>query len=506
MIKVASRFFRLMTVLVLLSCSGGQTSDFGHDPVNPETPVNPDPVSGERPIGEYLSKCLTKPEMLQDMDQLLRDVVDSLEEIGITYWLEGGTLLGAYRFGSHMPFDDDVDLSILRDEYEQNRAKLIEELNKRGYLLERANPDLDTFHAPYVVSKSDPENAPRLDLFLFEVDKQDSDRYVLSQTPWQGHIKGSGFTREMIFGAKNGNSLPKVRILDREYSVPTDIPGYVGQWYEQPDILTNFLIKRLHASGYCGEKFAKVPDITKDKESLNSMLEHLKQSYGNRFNRASHKMFKSKDFKQARYVIAHYKEDLSWLEPVLDRATIYHKGPDDFSKVASNKWVPLPNLGREGHTYLTHIIENYDNLDEVTVFLQGTIDDHLENKDWLDLAEEAQGEGFSSLTPVHMKGLQGDLDFISNELPIHPKYGVGLSHSVGFKGFWHEIFNAELDRDYPMFHYGCFAVRKDRILQHEKEWYIKVRSFLGKSSNPIEGHFLERAWHCIFNECPGLKQ
>ena len=32
-------------------------------------------------------------------------------------------------------------------------------------------------------------------------------------------------------------------------------------------------------------------------------------------------------------------------------------------------------MGRESHTWLYHIVENYNNLDDVSIFLQGRIDD-----------------------------------------------------------------------------------------------------------------------------------
>jgi hypothetical protein len=77
-------------------------------------------------------------------------------------------------------------------------------------------------------------------------------------------------------------------------------------------------------------------------------------------------------------VVAHYNEDLSWLEYVRPfvRLFIYHKGnnPD-----TNNDYIILNNVGKETHTYLTHIINNYDNLAEVTVFVQGRISDHNPN-------------------------------------------------------------------------------------------------------------------------------
>ena len=76
--------------------------------------------------------------------------------------------------------------------------------------------------------------------------------------------------------------------------------------------------------------------------------------------------------KRLEIVIAHYNEDLSWLVPSASEATIYSKG--SAPKIAQlPPCIPLPNIGRETHTYLYHIVANYHNLAEKTMFLQGGI-------------------------------------------------------------------------------------------------------------------------------------
>jgi len=56
-------------------------------------------------------------------------------------------------------------------------------------------------------------------------------------------------------------------------------------------------------------------------------------------------------------IVSRYREDISWLSEFSDyRIFLYNKGePIEGS-------INLPNVGREGNTYLTHIIKNYDNL------------------------------------------------------------------------------------------------------------------------------------------------
>ena len=52
--------------------------------------------------------------------------------------------------------------------------------------------------------------------------------------------------------------------------------------------------------------------------------------------------------------------------------SIYDKGSMPmFSTSLYNKYIKLPNKGREGNSYLSHIVNNYDNLAAITVFTQG---------------------------------------------------------------------------------------------------------------------------------------
>jgi len=66
-----------------------------------------------------------KAEMLR-----LLTVVDKIcRENGLKYWIDGGTLIGAVRHKGFIPWDDDIDISLLKKDY----AVLIEKLRDRKY-------------------------------------------------------------------------------------------------------------------------------------------------------------------------------------------------------------------------------------------------------------------------------------------------------------------------------------------------------------------------------------
>ena len=74
-------------------------------------------------------------------------------------------------------------------------------------------------------------------------------------------------------------------------------------------------------------------------------------------------------------VIARYQEDVSWSKE-FSNVIIYNKG-EPLDQYYNE--IKLDNVGREAHTYFKHICDNYDNLDEYTIFLQGNPFDHSPN-------------------------------------------------------------------------------------------------------------------------------
>ena len=66
--------------------------------------------------------------------ELLRFVDNVCKKHNIDYWLEGGTLIGAVRHGGFIPWDDDIDIAMPREDYEKF-LKIFPEYGKKNNLL-----------------------------------------------------------------------------------------------------------------------------------------------------------------------------------------------------------------------------------------------------------------------------------------------------------------------------------------------------------------------------------
>lgn len=60
---------------------------------------------------------------LRRQQMVMLDILSEIDQIcraeGIRYWLSSGTLLGAVRHGGFIPWDDDLDIEMMRDDYKR---------------------------------------------------------------------------------------------------------------------------------------------------------------------------------------------------------------------------------------------------------------------------------------------------------------------------------------------------------------------------------------------------
>ncbi|KAL8803813.1 MAG: hypothetical protein Q9182_002945 [Xanthomendoza sp. 2 TL-2023] len=208
-------------------------------------------------------------------------------------------------------------------------------------------------------------------------------------------------------------------------------------------------------------------------------------------------------------VVGHYNEDLSWLKEKSAECCIYSKGGPDNAPAPPFRFTSLPNIGREGHTFLYHIVNNFDTLADVTLFVQGRIDDHVD----LTLSEMKEraletSPGQVTTYPFRELELFDHWEGIPwEQYPCWKRWSSMESQKM--KDTPLQLFQeyVSLTERVPVavgFAPGAiFAVRKETIEQHSKAFYARLldKMFLGEMAhvNPETGHYMERFWLAMFN-------
>ena len=211
--------------------------------------------------------------------------------------------------------------------------------------------------------------------------------------------------------------------------------------------------------------------------------------------------FFNERLKDYEFVIAHYNENLDWLSPIANHTRVYHKGTDlqPPALLPLNAWEKLPNVGRESHSYLYHIINNYHKLPEITVFLQG---DGIELDGYLCFRNPMEYV-YNVKKNVTCKVMQRLSDW--GRIPHYGKWldllnsGEIRRANLTLGEFFEELFGFPHPSDFPSCPRGCFAATRDMIKRHPIEFYRKAISFVDNHPNPEEGHYFERLWPLIIS-------
>lgn len=80
--------------------------------------------------------------------EILTEIIRVCNENSITYFTVGGTTLGAVRHGGFIPWDDDIDIGMMREDYERF-LRIAPEKLKKGFTLQSfyTEPAMPTYFA-----------------------------------------------------------------------------------------------------------------------------------------------------------------------------------------------------------------------------------------------------------------------------------------------------------------------------------------------------------------------
>jgi hypothetical protein len=204
-------------------------------------------------------------------------------------------------------------------------------------------------------------------------------------------------------------------------------------------------------------------------------------------------------------VVSHYNN--KQFEKILDlfsdsKITIYDK-----SQAYKNaKWANIiksKNIGREAETYLNHIILNYDNLSEYTLFMQDDTNNHIpSNSDFIENIHKVMNEKqqFHLFKSTYREGGEVYIRTINDgyfDMNISHAYDIinSLSSPDAIIKVC-EKFNINLPKTYTTETCAFFILHRDMILKRSKEFYINLR--LWSIENEKNYWVLEYIWKLMF--------
>jgi hypothetical protein len=177
------------------------------------------------------------------------------------------------------------------------------------------------------------------------------------------------------------------------------------------------------------------------------------------------------------------------------KAIIYNKSPNEIkipNENCSSQF--LNNIGREGETYLNHIINNYDNLSDYTLFIQDDTHNHIKNyNNFIQFCKDIMEKTIPfQLYPCSWR----EKGIIVSRTINNGIYALNTFPSSDAIKKCCEFNNIFLPKQYTTETCAFFICHKNTILKHEKEFYIKLRNWL--LMNEKNGFVLEHIWKLIF--------
>jgi len=208
-------------------------------------------------------------------------------------------------------------------------------------------------------------------------------------------------------------------------------------------------------------------------------------------------------------VVARYHEDTQWLDALQDVPTIlYNRGGSDTllpQKRSNLIIVKQENTGREDEVMLRHIVDNYDNLPEITVFLQGWPFLHCPGA--LHTVARLAKEG-GGLLPISRSFYQYSME----EGLVGAELSMARSPNLENKSLerWHALLQYKKICELVMGGKECparqwvaegaqWAVSRERIRSQPLELYKRALNLEEGFHSKLRGLVLEALWPVLWN-------
>lgn len=198
-------------------------------------------------------------------------------------------------------------------------------------------------------------------------------------------------------------------------------------------------------------------------------------------------------------ILAWYKENIDWLHSVSGvDIFLYNKG-DKSSTLPSYK---LPNIGREAHTYIWHIVQNYNNLAEILIFSQANPFPHCPNLSSLITRLTLEEMLLDNRQNRDHCPYNFEVYFPLGKFWVYdcwaPEGVFEIRRQEIIKELWRGLFKESLPLQFPTSYGAVFIVKREAILQWPLETYKWLLSKFDDRQYYITPWSMEYLWGRLF--------
>lgn len=196
--------------------------------------------------------------------------------------------------------------------------------------------------------------------------------------------------------------------------------------------------------------------------------------------------------KELLIVSSHFNENLTWLknQEYFDYL-IYSKNLNLLNEFDPLKIKTCVNKGNEASSYLSYIIENYDDLPNYVAFIHGHLDSYHQSSDILTLIKNYTDCDYQTLNRK---------DWFNVFYDNHPNDVAKFNWGIVIENYDFLNLNIPKPRELRCTAGAQFIVSKNLILRNPIEVYKNALSWLEMTTitSDISGRVFEHLWNYIF--------
>ena len=211
-------------------------------------------------------------------------------------------------------------------------------------------------------------------------------------------------------------------------------------------------------------------------------------------------------------VISNYGWNISWVPEYTNNYLVYDRSDNPVfpRNIDMSKVIKSPNVGYNSYDYFRFIVDNYDNLPEVTIFAKGHcfprhvsqayFDSVMNNRTFTPLMDKTQHEPEMSVAYT-----KDDLYYeINNSWYFNTWKSKYFSN---FNDFLRYVYKKpDIPKYIPFAPGGDYIVPRENILKLPKKLYQDMMVFMSHCREPVETHMIERACYTLWTSNQELNE